>query len=253
VQAKPVVPEARSHVAPNTGDRVVAADASGAFRFRGLGPLDHTLRVLVPAGVAEAASVRVRPGASDVVLVTRAASPSSVRVRDPAGNPVRDAVVLWRRADAPPGVDPDRPISTSADGVATNRRFDPTASYAVTVKPPSRREDLAAVGPVPVRDGEVVLTLPTARSIEGVVLGPDGSPASHAWIWRASQDGRGSVARAGVDGRFRIDRLAPGVHRLLAAYDEPKGEPPYVEVDAGGDDVVLPLWGPPPSGEVQVK
>jgi protocatechuate 3,4-dioxygenase beta subunit len=104
-------------------------------------------------------------------------------------------------------------------------------------------------GPFDVAQETITVRLPPGRTIEGTVLGPGGEPVEGAVI-RAFAVLLGSrrgpperdVARSGSEGRFRLDGLGEGLHRLRI--EAPPGftaSAAPISAKAGETDVLVRL------------
>ncbi len=86
--------------------------------------------------------------------------------------------------------------------------------------------------------GTVTLKLSKGSPVAGRVVTPSGKPAAGAWVL-AGDDGLEGAARCDAQGRFRIERVAPGARALIATGDA-------ILIPRGRDDVAIPAesWAP---------
>jgi hypothetical protein len=78
--------------------------------------------------------------------------------------------------------------------------------------------ELGPLDPLAERELRVELTL--GGAIEGRVLLPDGADGAGIVVGINHGDGHGRTLRAGLDGRFRFEHLAPGAWQVLRRENE---------------------------------
>ncbi len=198
---------------------------------------------LVPVG--DVRHVRLRPDRFAAVACI---------VEDEDGRPVRDAAValLARPAAARlrelddrywfPGW--SRRTDRRGRALLVVRESDAAGlanGFVVAATHPKHPRTIRAVA-IPLARGEtrtVRLRVVRGRRIAGQVVGAEGRPRPAEWIAIGNRR-----ARTGPDGRFAVDGLAPGTHRLRALATNTE-----VEARAGNLDVRLVL--PPRSSRVR--
>lgn len=223
---------------------VVARSApDGAFRISGL--TAGTWRLAAAAeGVGASAVVEVKTGVDDAILSLSGRLAISGRVVDEDGNGVPDCqVVAWpeegpvrnRPPTATPG--PDGRFTLEVSGAGPFRiDVQPTR---VVGQPQTMRP--ATVEHVAPGTGDLVITLPRARSISGRVRRENGTPAVGVGVM-ATPVGSGGEAgsRTSSEGAFVIDGLTSGPHDLTIFAPDARDGLLVVEgarADAGASDV----------------
>jgi hypothetical protein len=212
-------------------------DASGAFRFDGIGSGTYDVDALVPPEFVEPPSRKVDAGAESIeIRLRRGTRPTLVVVDDsglavvgatakavvaPRNGTLADAFatalgegigqalaeVLMRRN--PPGTD--------ADGrIRLQRTLDPDLEHMLTVHPPRERADLAPRTLDGWRPRDQTVVLAPGRTVSGVVRSPSGIPVPSALVLVTTEDGVTSVG-ADAYGRFEAEDLPPGRLRLAAS------------------------------------
>jgi len=234
----------------------VQAGEDGTFSFEGLGDGDRSVRATLEAEGLGSEPVPAPAGA--VGLTLRLTDRYVVaRVLDADGHPVPSAKATYSHGLPSGG-------SSTLNGRVKHGRLaidvdeaSPTTTGALTVSEAAdekgQRLPLGTARIEGVRPGqEVVVRLPRELTIEGRVLGPDGTgvagvmvraariegdfdPIPHLeapWVWTVS-----AFVRTDATGAFRIGQLSEGPH-VVAALPSPSYAPPAtVRRDAGTTSV----------------
>ncbi|MBI5070451.1 MAG: carboxypeptidase regulatory-like domain-containing protein [Deltaproteobacteria bacterium] len=189
-----------------------------------------------PFATADAAGrFRLVAAPGSYLLQASAAGFSGARLRVAAPGPGAEILLaasgviegLVRGADGAPAAGAEVLISGGGDltlgSAGSSGRFAvevPPGSYAVA----ARTERSAGSWPVPVavaaggRAGGIAIRLGRPAALAGTVTGPGGAPVAGATISLApSGGGELALARAGSDGRFALEPLAPGGYDLAVA------------------------------------
>jgi protocatechuate 3,4-dioxygenase beta subunit len=107
---------------------------------------------------------------------------------------------------------------------------------------------------LPGEEREVTLILPRPGTVSGKVVNFHGDPIAEAqiYLWSAGEEDPSFFlsaqadprARAGSDGRFRIEGVQPAEHRIMAkhyAYADSEGVPVMVKSGQASEDVLITL------------
>jgi protocatechuate 3,4-dioxygenase beta subunit len=229
----------------------------GAFRIEGLRPGTHLLRVLA-SGVPKAlVEQEVEAGREDVVLVLKEIPPHPhlvvprelrVDVLGPDGEPVRSCC-------AEVFLNQER-MSNQSGSFGGRVTFGPSVKrcWIHVYRAMTTSGELCGalrVGPLDPSAGEVTIRLPGPRSIRGSVLGPEGKPiegvlvdASPMRSWERVENAREpthATARSDEEGRFALDGLGDGIHRVYVS--PPRGflAPDPIRVEEPGGEVLVLL------------
>jgi RNA polymerase sigma-70 factor (ECF subfamily) len=204
-------PIANCWVAAKQGDDTVAqgrTDSGGSFRVavpRGASCELVVTGVETETGLVDgtrfrAAPITVRAGAQDIVLVASAVPRDrtlSVRVLLPDGTPVAGARV-WAREEF---------AMTDAEGRCTFTGLSALETQVGALRP-DNSEGPPIAFPRPetvVPEGqEIVLRFRTASPIEGVLYGPDGTPAAGVPVLLKRGSGLVVTTGTGPEGRFSL-------------------------------------------------
>ncbi len=197
------------------------SDAQGRYRLEGLGAGPFTVSASAQA-YGRVSRLSVAPGAQADFLLAAGVSLSGT-VADRAGQPVAGAVVLIQ-----PDTGSAQSLGALSERTDAQGRFEalglePGAHQVVT-----RHPDFAPhVSMVRIEggiDAQVSVTLDGGASVVGRLLGAGDRPV-RGQVGVEESDGQSVPAavrellraEAGEDGRFRIERVPPGSHALLAA------------------------------------
>lgn len=218
-------------------DRSTPLDKEGHYSFRGLEPdALHDLAFrhddYLPAMQSK---LSLAPGQHEVIdLDVDVGARVAGRVVTESGDPVEDATVRQERGGFMDFMGGSGRAKTGADGTFIVKGLRPGE---VSVK--ATHDDYVGSEPhkVTVAEGEtlrdVVLTLPTGKSIAGQVLWPEGEPAVGARVFAeqaGSQEGfnwtRSSRSvETGDDGRFNITGLDGEMYHLRASISREPEDP----------------------------
>ncbi len=227
------------------------SDADGRFRIDGLlrgakYELWCSHDAFAPLKRAERTSPDAASWELDAIVLDGSRTITGLVIRDEGGGPIADAIVSSGT----------RVARSGADGRFVLRHV--TAPCELRVEAPGRAP---AIVDAP-REGASTIRLAAAASIRGAVVDEDGSPLPGAWIRTETHGlddglpepvvrvrrGFSVAARTDLEGRFELDGLPPGRHRLYAGFRDRNApsRPPIVE--AGETDVTIVL--PRPSGVI---
>lgn len=191
------------------------SDAKGHFRIEGLASQPYSLSAHA-RGFGRSPSRKIRPR-EIVELFLFPGGTISGTVRDAAGRPVSDALVV---ADAFPAGASQDPTRSDARGRFEIDGLSP-GLYALTVR--HRDHGVALLRDLRLTaDGDVSadLTLAASGAVKGRLVSPAGAPVAGR-VRIQELDGRetpGSLADAlsaeTADGRFTLDHVPPGSHAL---------------------------------------
>ncbi len=252
VQAQPDWVPAEAWTLAGYFHATARTDASGSFRFAGLGNTAYRLSLRLPKHLTSDAVTIVAAGASEVVLTTRGSVRPVLTILDSNGKPVPSASVGL----LPPGSDPrdrdriaDRAeipdvVQTDDRGVAVLGPLDPGALFLLTVNPPKSRPELNAE----IVDGwlghDETRTLGIERLLRGRVRDPSGAVMvgieGLEVVCTTNTRGGGRSAVVGSDGTFLLKGVAPGEVMLIPHYRESPTSmrsPQSKAFAAGADDV----------------
>ena len=228
---------------PGKDDVGVNIDVAGAFEFDDLAADEAELEVYAEDGDTPIATLAVRAGDEQVELsLPGTASPrTTIRVVGPDGAPVDGTVYVVSDAEMS-----DYNLQL-VDGVTTTRLV--KGATLVRVDPRSAAVGPATVGPVAPATAEVVVRLPVALELAGLVRDAEGHGVRGLEVMvlprglpRGFQEYDERQKRiSDADGRFRIGGLGAGPHELRIAV--PDGFDPIATsiVQAGRTDLVYEL------------
>ncbi|HLA77221.1 MAG TPA: carboxypeptidase-like regulatory domain-containing protein [Vicinamibacteria bacterium] len=227
---------------PDAGRLVTKTDARGAYRLEGVGPGTHDLTARsAEAGRGQKRGVRAGSRA-DLLLVSGASL--LVTVQDAEGRPLPGALV---RAEPSPRLGMRSPAErTDAGGRFEFAGLDP-GSYLVVAQHP----DFAIEQSAPLqleRESRAHAPLRLARPVTviGRLVGDAEKPVAGS-VTVQERDGAQAPqalaellkADAGADGRFKLERVAPGSYALAALA---RGHAPdRVEAVVGAKETVVNL------------
>ena len=215
-------------------------DARGHFRIDGVAPGLHSLTA-VAHGFGSARKNEVRPGAT-VNLIARPGGWLAGRVTDPQGRPLAGALV---RAE----MEPQFWTSSSVEPTDAAGRFELAGLEPSTYTLVARHADFAAglaSGVVVTAEGrgDLAITLTSGAAVTGRLVDGEGQPLAgrvNAQELAGQAIPRSLIellrADAAADGRFRIERMAPGSYALGAVAPRFSGR--RVEADVSGREPVV--------------
>ena len=215
-------------------------DPQGRFHIGGLGEGPHRLSFSTPPTLGLVEPPVVEAGRTDVVIRLGAGVTVPVRVADGTGTPLGGARVL---AALPGRSDVLRAAETDAAGVALLTGLRSSASYDLTVLPPSDREDLLEAWQEAWRPEPTRMRLGAGETVSGMVR-QNGTPLPDATVWWKDGRERWRRTRTMQTGAFRVT-VVPEAKVLLCA-DPPHtvrrdAEAVPIEVAPGTTNVVLDL------------
>jgi hypothetical protein len=188
----------------------------GIFEFRGVAAGEYWLTVLHSDG--RTASRRVQAGTQSIEVVL--VQTSSIRgvVVDEKGRPIGAARITTG----------DRVVASTQQGRFVLRHLEP-GKYTLRIEPgrasytsEPRLSNFVATTVESVAAGteDLIVRVALGRTVNGIVVGPDGRPVADARVTAVSAEdpsrratsmgGRPPFAKAGPDGHFTIDGLGPG-------------------------------------------
>jgi protocatechuate 3,4-dioxygenase beta subunit len=222
-------------------------DPEGRFTLAGLGDVEYELRFVVPRGfLAPEDPLRVRAGASDVVVRVTRGAVAVVTLLDERGEPVPRTRVravpagrtLARDEEL---ADEDDEVAGVAlavsddDGRARLSGLAPGKACVLTVGNPEWQERVFAKQVEAWLPADTTVRLQRILGIRGRVLGDDGAPLAGADV---RTEDRKHSARADAQGHFGLSGLVAGRYRLVAQHGVmPIGE--AVEAATEAEGVVL--------------
>ncbi len=204
------------------GSGTLTTDDRGVYRVYGLMPGSYVIGV-TPASPAGGTSETRQLSDSDMraALADLARRDTPPPLAPGTGTPAAGPNAGRPMAPAPPGPPPAVPLAGRAVGLATvyypGTVFD-TDAGAVTV---AAGQEAAGVD-------FTMLLVPTSR-VEGVVLMPDGQPASRVQVQLSSFQGTSmsnTTVRVQPDGKFQAIGVAPGRYSLIARLTPAPASPP---------------------------
>jgi protocatechuate 3,4-dioxygenase beta subunit len=206
------------HGTARTGD-------DGSFRLGGLGEGEYELRFQTPPDYVAPARVPARGGASGIVVALERAAQATIRVLDPAGQPVAGARVTARPAGREEWEDGLPRATTDASGAALLRGLDPKQAHTLTVQPPHGRDELRSASPwANWMPKDETIRLERAFVVKGVVKDLAGNPVPGATVYRRGEGNAWNGLSADANGAFTLR-------------DVPAG-PVVLRADVGGGRVV---------------
>ncbi|MFO0932128.1 MAG: carboxypeptidase-like regulatory domain-containing protein [Planctomycetota bacterium] len=221
----------------------------GAFSFEDVDEEGLELKVVDEDGETAILETHAKGGDQAVVLVLPKARPPTWRMRvvTADGRPVGSASVLLK------GEDHEQSESV-VDGWVETAVFDvPLTAFvygARGVGGAPLPAGWAVAGPFAPKSEGAEVRLPRELAIAGVVKDGAGQPVRGVALWARPKelppvfgelDADVSWARTGPDGRFRIGRLSPGVHKVRVSAPDSAGPMEPVEAPAGKTDLEIVL------------
>jgi len=203
-------------------DQMARTDENGRFGFAEL-RWDVVYRVSVEERWFRKAGVKVTARTGAVRLVLHRVFPVAGRVRMPEGEPAREfRITVYRLVgrDRPRAVFHGEQVFRDPEGRFEYADVENLWSYQVVAQsghyrsPPveGRVEDDKPSAPL-------ALVLEAAATLEGAVLSPTGERLSGAVVEAERIPGPFKTSvRTGLNGRFRIEAVLPGIYRLRAAH-----------------------------------
>ena len=224
--------EAVSRLAAAAGEaREATTRDDGRFAITGLRSGDTVDVTARKSGYVASTLPQIElPQRDPLVVILEHGSRVTGRVSNEQGEAVVGAVVSVRPSDSalPPTLSGQTATSDAAGSFTLGEL--PPGKFALTAS--ARGYVAAEARVIDVRKGEplddVALTLRRGSAIEGVVLGPNGAPASGARI--TVRSGRltpermldlevAGSARADGEGRYRLEGVSPGPQTVVATDD----------------------------------
>lgn len=231
--------------------RAAVADGSGAFRIDGLRGGPHLVAYVDPSGrhgVEYSGNVPSPAGATPVTvaagddrqagagLTPRPTTPASTAIQgtlsETGGRALPGMMVVALRSgdlslvagalsDADGRYQVDLPPGDYKLGV-----IDPTGAHPMIWHDGRRHDALATASTISTPAAiDPVLPLASGAVTGSIVDDPTGAPLACIWVVAIAPDGAiAGVAATGADGRYRIEGLAPGTHRLTLV--DPSGSRP---------------------------
>jgi hypothetical protein len=241
------------------GFKALKADDQGRFEFKALDGKNYSLRATRSAARDPATSndaegyewsrvqSDVPPGAA-VELVLSPPHRVAGRVSDTSGKPVTTFALSHRWNDGPRNLMPSGELENPDGafelwlGAGEHVVFASAKGYEMAAPDGVKVETPESAGPIEIG-------MRRQAAISGLVTRPDGAPAEGARVEVQGSRGRGSNrATTDEDGRFALDQVSAGVHKLVAkAEGFAPSEAASVEVTAGqaleGVNLVLRIGG----------
>jgi len=230
---------------PSTPDdpdtpRTALTDDGGDWSIPALAPGRYVLTATAPGHLpGQRGDVALRASHANTGLdlaLERGGHALRGTVSDVSGGPIEGAVVAIEGDGEGNFINFSRatyPALTDADGQFVVQVRD--GVYTVSAWHPDYTDD-SETADVAGGPREVALRLTPAAAIEGVVRASDsGAPVAGAIVSDGEMGGLGgSAAQTDADGRFRLGRLQPGPHKLMAvAAGHATSEPVKVELGIG--------------------
>ena len=224
-------------------DMVADIDVAGAFEFEDLAADEAQLRAFAEVGDMPIATRTVRSGDEQIEFsLPGVARPrTTIRVIGPDGAPVNGTVYV---VTGEVMSDFNRQL---IDGVCTTRLVE--GETLMRVDPSTAAVGPATVGPVAPGSAEVVVKLPVALEVAGLVRDADGRGVKGLEVmvfprglprgFQAYDERRKRATDA--DGRFRIGGLGAGPYELRITVPEGFDPIGVAEVEAGRTDLVYKL------------
>jgi RNA polymerase sigma factor (sigma-70 family) len=209
-------------------------DADGRFATENAGIGTNDISASADGFATALGSVEARAGATTSIdLVLGAGAALHGKLSTPSGEPVPGGYVTLTHMQAPE----ELWTTSDAGGAFSFEHFAPGKIWLQTGDQEARLD---------ARDGEVLewnVVLPERAPISGRVLDEHDAPlAGHAVVAMLRGSSQGQHARTDVDGRFRIEGLAPGryvVGVLAEARLAAEVLASVKNVDAGATDVLI--------------
>lgn len=225
--------------------RSVESQEDGSFFFADLVGRRYELIARSQRGVAGPVATRLTADSEPVVLRLEEASAVRVTVIDAKDKkPIGDATVELRRLDSQSG-------TTDAEGAVV---IQPVVAgrYRVVAYAPGYAKEHSWLRVSSGQDSATSqIALRRGAPVNGVVLGPDGSPVPGARVlysgaseWAQQADPRRDVATADDQGQFRFGALPAGTFRFIArAEDHAPGNSELVTLDGstGRSDIEITM------------
>ena len=253
VQVAEELPDRNQRPDPFLYDRDLRAthtDKDGAFNLGSYKPGPHLLKVSAAKEFIVQDPLSVTPQAAPLQITLHRGAEATVRVVDPAEQPV---VGCWvsasiKRKDAGPfnASQLGSRSQTDENGVARLQGLDRSATYVLAVSINARTNpNVMSHSQADWTPSDETIRLPRAYVTKGIARNLSGNPVAEATVWyRAPGDSGASGTRTDKEGRFTIGPDARPKLELKAlppsrriGFDADDAE--WTRIEAGRDDVEL--------------